>query len=384
MSRRLRSAGGHREALAAVVTMVAVSGAAVLLGADFSRPDPAPASAPPPLAPSFAPCRATALPMLGGASGNVTAVSSNGLLAGIAEDRHGVSQPVIWRGGRVERLHLGLTAAMPTGVNAHGIVVGTGYDGSRQLLVAWWWADGRPHRLGVVPGDIAQPAAIDDSGRVVGSLVADEEHADGPGADEDSRAAVWRTPASLPRELPALPGDTSAEAEAIAPDGTVAGVSLGEVGSPVVWNPDGRVHALASPDGGASGRGGGVAGFDERSRPLGYVAVPGGTVAERWDGDGHGVNITLAPDLNGVAVDGAGGVVTGSAAIAVRGGGTRSQAMVWEAGRSSILPPLQARGFAGVAGTANGVAALGRQILVAGFSADAVGARRPTEWRCPR
>jgi len=380
MSRWLSAGGGRRDGLAAAVGVLAVAGIVSVFGARMFANDPAPAAGSPP-GPAIAPCQATALPVVGGASGNVTAVSSNGLLAGIAEDGQGRSLPVLWRNGRVQRLNVGLTAAMPTGVNAHGVVVGTGYDGAHELLVGWWWVDGRTHRLAVRPGDIAQPTEIDDSGRIVGSLVADEEHADGAGADEDSRAAFWQTPRTLPRELPPLPGDTSADAEAIAPDGTVAGVSLGSVGSPVVWSLGGRVRALVGPDDRTLG---GVAGFDEHSQPLGYVAMPGGTVAARWDGKSQEAHLTLLPDRHGLAVDGAGGVVIGSATVAVPGAGAFTQAMIWDDGHASILPSLRGGGFAGVAGTANGIAVVGDEISVAGFSADAVGLRRPTVWRCPR
>lgn len=323
--------------------------------------------------PLTAACSAIALPTLGGASGNVVATSSNGISVGIADDGSGVSRPAMWSAGRVEQINVGLDAAVPTGVNRHGLVVGTGYDPGRQMLVGWWWKAGTMHPLAVAPGDIAQPTAVDDVGHVVGSLVADEDHADGPGADEDGRAAYWPSPDTAPRELPTLPGDAAAEAFAIAPDGTVGGVSLGSGGSPVLWTPGGQVRRLAGLRGGL----GVVLGFDAKSNPVGQASVAGGTQAVTWTG--------VAPSRLGTgrgdrdqALSGAGGIVVGSWSAAAG----QVEPVAWANGQPRVLTPLDTSGFHGVGGSANAAAATASGTTVVGFSSNHVGLQRPTEWKC--
>jgi len=310
----------------------------------------------------------------------VVAAGRNAVYVGIADDAQGVSQPVMWRGGRVQRLRLDLEAAMPSAVNRQGVVVGTGYDPARQTLVGWWWAAGRAGELAVPPGDIAQPAAIDDAGHVVGSLVADDEHADGPGADEDARAAYWSSLDVLPSELPALPGDSAAEAFAIAPDGTVGGVSLGSGGSPVWWRPGGQAHRLE----GLGGPYGVVLGFDGLSQPVGQSSVPGGTRAVIWGKSGAPTELGARLGLQSEAVAGAGNTVVGSGPAVLPGATTRVQGILWSARSTHVMPPLSGDGFHGVEGSANAVTTFRDAPVVVGFSADSSGLRRPTEWRCSR
>jgi uncharacterized membrane protein len=313
------------------------------------------------------PCTGSALPTLGGRNGNAVAVNRDGAVVGIADDATAQSRPVMWRAGGVTPLAVPLQAAVPTAVNRHGVVVGTGYDPGAEMLVGWWW-DGTTHRLPVRAGDSALPEAIDDAGRVAGALVAEHDHADGPNADDSERAAYWPSVHTLPRQLPALPGDDAAHAFAIAPDGTVGGVSLGAGGTPVLWDRLGRLRSLGGP--------GGVHGFDARSRPVGQLAVPGGTHAVVWDAAGQPAELGRTGISS--ATDAAAASVVGFAQP--RGG--RSQAVIWLDGAARELPAVSTRGFTGVAGTANAVADTTGAITVAGFSADSVGVRRPTVWRC--
>jgi hypothetical protein len=328
-----------------------------------------------------APCQASALPTLGGRWGNATAASSNGFVVGIAEDASGRSRPVLWRGGRAVALGIGLDAAMPTGVNRSGTVIGTGYDNAAEMLVGWWWSGGAVHRLPVKPGDIALPEAIDDAGRIVGALVADEEHSDGPGADEKERAAFWASTKSQPRELPAAAGDDTAHAFAIAPDGTVGGVSMGHTAAGALWDPQGRVRRLPNLDADA----GLVRGFDSAARPVGdAAAASGGSRAVRWE---NGKPRDLGSPARGGTSSGVAAtadVVAGTSAVPVQSGGDVSQAVVWISGVASVLTPLSAPGFVAVAGAATGVGTAAGAPIVVGYSADALGARRPTVWRCPR
>ncbi|HVQ88711.1 MAG TPA: hypothetical protein VMT88_11080 [Actinomycetes bacterium] len=325
-------------------------------------------------------CVTTALPTLGGAGGNVVSASSNGLYVGIADDAAGVSQPVLWSEGHVQRLRVDLESAMPSSVNRHGVVVGTGYDRATQKLVGWWWAAGRTRELPIANGDIAQPAAIDNTGHIVGSLVADEEHADGPGADEDARAAYWSSPDAMPSELPTLRGDSGAEAFAIAPDGIVGGVSLGSGGSPVWWSRGGQVHRLE----GVAGPYGVVLGFDRLSRPVGQSSVVGGTRAVVWDKGGAPTDLGAELGAQSQAVTGAQDAVIGSVSALPSGVPTRVQGILWSGGTAHLMPPLSDERFNGVEGVANAVTTSGAALVAVGFSADSSGLRRPTEWTCSR
>jgi hypothetical protein len=324
------------------------------------------------------PCTASALPTLGGRSGNAVAVSSTGTVVGIADDKSGVSRPVIWRGGKITALEVPFESAVPTSINGQGIVVGTGYDSAAQMLVGWWWSKGTTHRLPVQRDDIALPEAIDESGHVAGALIAGEDHSDGPGADEDERAAFWPSVRALPRELAARPGDRSSHAFAIAPDGTVGGVSLGSGGTAVLWDRQGDVHGLNS----LGGRGGIVRGFTGTSDPVGQAAVStGGTHAVTWDDSGRADDLgTLGRDKSSTAIAATSDLVVGSGDASVRG--SVPQAVAWIAGAPQVLPPATTSQFRGEAGTANAVAQNARATLVVGFSADAVGVRQPTTWSC--
>lgn len=363
-------------ARAGAIGITALAAVAVVLAVRGSSTGPGRRSELRPVAAASTTCSTLELPTLGGLGGTVTAVSGNGLLVGIADGTDGQAHPVLWRAGKAQALEVGLQAATPTGVNRAGVVVGTGFDPRRELLVGWWWSSGRSHELAVRAGDVGQPSAIDDAGHVVGSLVADEEHADGPGADEDSRAAYWPSPTTLPRELPALPHDPSAEAFAIAPDGTVGGVSVGSGGSPVVWSPKGAVRRL----GGSAGQRGEVAGFDGSSRPVGQVSVSGGTRAARWSTDGTTVSLGEA-GAHSQALAGAGSIMVGTATGGDRTDG-RAQAMIWDTGAARMLTPVRSAHFTGVQGTATAAAQNGARTLIGGYSANAVGLRRPTEWSC--
>jgi hypothetical protein len=364
--------------VAAVASVAAVGGTLHLQVGD-ARTSADPAAAAAAAAPAAA-CTARILPDLGGRGGNVVAASSNGIYVGFADDTSGRSQPVIWRGASITPLHLSLESVTPTGVNRQGVVVGTGYDSAAQALVGWWWNAGKSGRLSVRAGDIAMPAAIDDAGHVVGALVADEEHADGPGADEDQRAAYWPQVGTPPQELPPLPGNSAAEAFAIAPDGTVGGVSLGSGGAPVVWRPGGAARRLQ----GLNGQLGIVRGFDTDSRPVGD-ALAGGTAdhAVAWDAAGQPTDLgTLGGGRQSVATAASSGLVTGYAAVPATQGGTLTQPVLWEGGQALALPLDPTTGFSAVTGSANAAVTVGATVLVAGNTADLAGQRRPTEWRC--
>ncbi|MEW1812486.1 hypothetical protein AB0284_17485 [Pseudarthrobacter phenanthrenivorans] len=322
-------------------------------------------------------CTARLYAGLGGRGSNaVAASSSNNLVVGLADTAAGESAPVLWRNGQPTQLSIPLQAVAPTSVNAAGVVVGTGYDSTREVLVGWWWQDGVYHLLPVGPGDLALPAMISDSGVVAGALINDEEHADGPGADEDERPAVWSSVTAAPRELALPAGATGGHAFAIGPDGTAGGVALGEGGTPVLWAPTGAPRTLQT----VAGRGGVVLGIDSSGQALGQSAVPGGTHAVAWGALGLINDVgTAAAGPSSKAESGVPGVAVGEGSSpSFRG--SRPQAVMWVGKSARILPPASDSQFAGVSGSASSVSRQGGTTTVIGFSAADNGLRRATEW----
>jgi hypothetical protein len=323
-------------------------------------------------------CSVRLLAGLGGRGSNAIAASSNGLVVGIADTATGESAPVLWRDGLPTPLTMPLQTPVPTSVNRDGVVVGTGYDATNELLVGWWWQNGLYHLLPVSPGDIALASMVSDSGTVIGALIGDEEHADGPGADDDERPAVWSSVTAAPRELTLPSGAGSGHAFAIGADGTIGGVALGDGGTPVLWAPDGSPTALPT----LAGQGGVVLAIDSTGQVLGQSAVPGGTHAVAWGASG------LITDLGAAAAGPTSSALAGVAGIAVGAGSTpsfraaRPQAVMWIGKSARILPPGSDGQFAGVSGSASSVSRQGGTTVVIGFSAAANGLRRATEWSC--
>ena len=352
--------------------LLAVEGAVVMM--------PIAASAAQADLPAATNCSARLLPGLGGRGSNATAASSNGLVVGIADTAGGESAPVLWRNGQATALSIPLQAVAPASVNKDGVVVGTGYDPRQEMLVGWWWQNGQYHPLPVSPGDVAMPSAVSDGGVVAGVLVASEDHADGPGADEDEHPAVWPSVTAAPRELPLPAGARGGHAFAIGPDGTVGGVALGDDGgTPVLWAPDGTPKVLPA----LAGRGGVVLAIDPSGQALGQSAVPEGTHAVAWGASG------LISDLGAAAAGPASSAQAGVAGIAVGAGstpsyrGSRPQAVMWIGKSARILPPGSDGQFTGVSGGAASASRQGGPTVVVGYSAAANGLRRATEWSCP-
>ena len=323
-------------------------------------------------------CSVRILPGLGGPGSNAIGSSSSGLVVGIADTAAGGSAPVLWRGGQPTQLAIPLDAAAPTGVNASGVVVGTGYDAANEVLVGWWWQDGQYHPLPVKPGDVAIPSAVSDSGIVAGALVADEEHSDGPGADEDERPAVWPSVTTAPRELALPAGARGGHAFAIGPDGTAGGVALADDATPVLWSPNGAPKALPT----LSGKGGVVLGVDSTGQALGQSSVADGTHAVTWAAAGAVTDVgAAAAGPKSSASSGTAGVVVG-AGSSPSFHGERPQAVIWIGKSARILPPGSDPQFTGVSGSASSVSRQGPNTVVIGYSAADNGLRRATEWSC--
>jgi len=322
-------------------------------------------------------CSVKLLPGLGGQGSNAVAASSNSLVVGLADTATGGSAPVLWRGGQPTPLAIPLDTPVPTSVNASGVVVGTGYDSTNQVLVGWWWQNGQYHPLPVNPGDIALPSMVSDSGVVVGALIGDEEHSDGPGADDDERPAAWDAVTAAPRELALPAGARGGHAFAVGPDGTVGGVALGDDATPVLWAPAGAPKALPT----LAGRGGVVLAIDSAGQALGQSAVGEGTHAVSWAA-------SAINDVGSAAAGPSSSAASGIAGVAVGAGstpsfrGSRPQAVMWIGKSARILPPGSDAHFTGVSGSASSVSRQGGTTDVIGFSAADNGLRRATEWSC--
>ena len=194
-----------------------------------------------------APCTPAALPTLGGGQGNAVAVSSNGLVVGYAEDSGGTPQPVLWQSGQVTRLSTGLVNVSPTGVNSRGEVVGTGVESATLDLVGWHWSGGKTTLLKAPAGTVAMPAAISDTGRIVGAVASDDDGAANPTSGEaPEQAASWASMNAPAKILPALAGDVGAHAYGVNKNGIAVGNSqASDHFTPVVWDAGGHVTRAA-------------------------------------------------------------------------------------------------------------------------------------------
>ena len=185
---------------AAVVAALAVPPVANATGLTGQRK---PAAAPRP--PVAAPCAPKELPTLGGSQGTRPRGQHQrpGDRFRRRRVRHAAAGPVERRRGAED--HHGLTNVSPTGVNARGEVVGVGVDPSSLDQVGWQWRAGKLTRLRTLAGTVALPAAISDTGRIVGALASDDDGAANPTSGEaPERAASWAS-AARPAKHPARP-----------------------------------------------------------------------------------------------------------------------------------------------------------------------------------
>lgn len=299
-------------------------------------------------------CIANRLLALGGGHGNATAVSSNGLIVGIGADSAGATYPVLWKGARQTiKIPAQLFGAVPTGVNRHGVVVGTAYRVGANIPVGWWWIVGQKVQLlQVRSGEVAIPEAINDAGAVAGAIVNDEEHAEGEVVDDVERAAFWPSVHAAARQLGPLQGDEGAHAYAISDKGVIGGVSSGASFRPVIWDRHGRPTRLLT----RGSRAGTVHGFARNGRPLGDAVIPGhGMQGVQWDTAGQPHPLVSARVLATMSF---GSTATAKVPMAPVTGYRTTDAVV-------------------VAGTAAGTGS-----LLVGYTVVADGSRFATSWRC--
>jgi uncharacterized membrane protein len=298
-------------------------------------------------------CVANRLPTPGGGKGNATAVSSNGLVVGIATGPTGLTYPVLWDHGKAIKIPSQLFGAVPTGVNQDGVVVGTAYGKDQNVPVGWWWASGRDVQLlSVNSGEVAIPEAINDDGAVVGAIVNDEEQAETEAVDDVERAAYWPSVYGVAQPLGPLQGDEGAHAYAISSSGVIGGVSSGANFRPVVWDPSGQPTVLQT--GGTQA--GAVRGFVRGGGPAGEVVLPGsGLQLVQWDAAGQAQPIVSEQVL-----------------ATLRLGATSIENL-------PVAPLSGARAIEAVAVAAT---AAGEGTQLVGYTVASDGSRFATSWRC--
>jgi hypothetical protein len=327
----------------------------------------------------IASCTVRKLPTLGGQYGNVTASAPNGDIVGLADNAAGTAQPVLWRAGQPQQIRTGMASSVPTGLNAHGVVIGDSARGENP--VGWVWSRGRTTMLRGTGKYTALPAAISNNDIIVGALETAEgtpsEGGDTPGLSEAEQAAVWRSPTARPQKLAPLPGDQGGHAFAVARDGRIGGVSSGDRFRSVVWDSAGKPRALPGLGGGY----GAVRAFGPGGIAVGDAVARNGTDHPvMWAVNGRITDLGLPAGSRAAQADGVlpDGVVVGTAQIPAPGGGTLAQAVRWTAaGHPQLLSPPGGTKQALVTGTASAD-------TVTGYQTDAKGGRHPVMWGCGR
>jgi uncharacterized membrane protein len=362
-----------RRAVIRAVVAVSVLTAAAAFALVANRAEGVPPPAVPPPAPPT--CSPVDLGTLGGSQGNATAVSSNGLVTGYAEDRSGTPQPVLWKSGKASRIVTGLLTVSPTGINRRGEVVGLGVEPSDLETVGWHWVGGKTTLLRTPAGKIAVPTAINDAGRIAGALASNDDGGAEPTSGEaPEQPATWASATAPAKVLPQLAGDVGGHVYGLNQNGLMVGNSQGlDHFTPTMWDAGGHVTALE----GLGGDWGVARAVDDTGVAVGSaVAASGEQQAMRWDVNHHAKRHGWAGG-KGIQAQGlTRGIAVGQTDVRETGDIVRTKAVQWDAlGNPAIIPPLSGHPGAGVnAASPDGT--------VVGFSSDDRGARRPTKWTC--
>jgi len=340
----------------------------------MDRADGAPPPATPP--PAVATCAPTDLGTLGGHQGNATAVSSNGLVTGYADDGTGTPQPVLWKSGQPNRIVTGLLSVAPKGINRRGEVVGVGVEPSDLETVGWHWLDGQTTLLRAPAGKIAVPEAINDAGRIAGALAADDDGGTEPSGEAPEQPASWASAKSPATVLPHLAGDVGGHVYGLNQKGVMVGNSQGlDHFTPSMWNASGHLTALQ----GLGGQWAVARAVDDTGVAVGAaVAANGEQQAMIWDVSHHAKKHGWVGG-RGVQANGLPhGISVGQIEVREKGDILRTKAVQWDAsGNPAMIPPLP--GYVGA-----GVNAASPDGMVVGFSSDDRDVRRPTAWKCVR
>jgi len=184
----------------------------------------------------------TALPTLGGANGQASAINDRGQVVGIAQTdktdptcQTPVLKPTVWEGGQARALPTasfrdGIVggASGPAGNNNHGQVVGiiTTCDFSSTRTVLW-----DRHKvidMGTIGGLVFAPIAINNKEQATGTYTT---------TAGINRAFLWED--GVATDLGTLPGDNFAEGGAINDKGQIVGQSCSATSCTVfLWKHD--------------------------------------------------------------------------------------------------------------------------------------------------
>ncbi len=265
-----------------------------------------------------------------------TALAPNGLVAGYAQKASGLpylGEPVgfLLDGGSYTILPTpdGYAGTSPADVNSSGTIVGYVSDRDRHHAAFVWTRAAGSQVLPV--GDLATANvfanAVNDAGEVVGVV--------SPRGSGAAVAFLWGPGGAL-RELPPLPGMTSAGASDVNEEGTVLGSNSDGNGSyPVVWEPPlYEPVALPTPPGHQWTA---DLSIDEDGGAVGLSRAAGTTtrLLVRWSGaTGHPYTVIPhdeelfeAEDIDGGAIVGTAGVAGDFHAALVRAGSTELEGL---------------------------------------------------------
>ena len=252
-------------------------------------------------------------------------------------------------------------------MNRRGEVVGTGVERATLDLVGWHWSGGKTTLLKAPAGTVAMPAAISDTGRIVGAVASDDDGAANPTSGEaPEQAASWASMNAPAKILPALAGDVGAHAYGVNKNGiTVGNSQASDHFTAVVWDAGGHVTALP----GLGGSFGIARAIDDTGVAVGdAVPASGDPEAVTWDVGHHPKSHGKAKGRNTQATGLVHGRAVGQTQVRGADGVDRPRAVLWDAaGTDTTLPPLSGDPGAGVNAAADSTG------VAAGFSSDAHG-----------
>ncbi len=245
---------------------------------------------------------------LGSFGGNsyATGINDSGQVCGYSYYSDGTQRAFIWTsvGGMVDLgTPNGGTSSVGNAINAAGNVVGSGVDGSQNLVATYWTpADG------MVAIGRGQAYAINDHNEVTGQYAL---------PDGSRHAFIWSPGMRSPRDLGTLSNDWSTFGWAINNLHHIAGGAADDfgLGQVFVWNKSGGFHLFANPENASYAEARGISDRDEvvglaffGTHNVGIYVSPKGRIAFLPNLGG--------PDSSAAAINEMGAIV-GSAKLSI-------------------------------------------------------------------